>query len=86
MTWLVSLLELLLSHGHPGLFLAYIEITTNTTGMGTPVVSVYKRYGAALFGRVVRLNLNPETKINPSNSTTVWHNSRVQHKLSKYGN
>ena len=55
----------------------------DTTGIGTPVISVYKSYGAVLFEGVVQLKLFPET--NPSNSTAVWHNSRVQHKSSKYG-
>ena len=61
-----------------------MEITTNITGMGTLVVSVYKRYCAALFEGAVRLILNPETKINPSNSTAVRHNSRVRYKSNKY--
>ena len=37
----------------------------DTTGIGTPVISVYKSYGAVLFKGVVQLKLFPETKIKP---------------------
>lgn len=41
------------------------EIDVNTTGMGTLVISVYKRYGAVLFEDAVQLKLFPVTKIKP---------------------
>ena len=66
----------------PGLFIAYTEMDMNTTGMGTVAITVYKRYSVVLSEGVVKLKLNPETKIKPSNSTAVWHNSRVQHKYN----
>ena len=37
----------------------------NTSGMKTLVISVYTKYGAALFEGVVQLKLFPETKIKP---------------------
>jgi len=36
-----------------------------TKGMGTLVISVYKKYGAILFEGVEQLILFPETKIKP---------------------
>ena len=57
----------------------------NTSGMGVLVISVQKKYSAVLFEGAVQLTLFPESSINPSNSTTVRHNSRVWHKSSKYG-
>ena len=35
----------------------------NTTGMGTLIICVYKRYGVVLFDGMVQLKLFPETKI-----------------------
>ena len=57
----------------------------NTSGIGALVISVYKKYGVVLFEGAVQLTLFSETRINPSNSTAVRHNSRVRHKSSKYG-
>ena len=59
------------------------------SGMPTRVIFqnlVTLEYGAVLFKGAVQLTLYPETWINPSSSTTVWHNSRMRHKSSKYGN
>ena len=53
--------------------------------MGALVISVYKKYGAVLFEGEAQLILFPETRINPSNSTTVRYNLRVRHKSNKYG-
>ena len=53
-----------------------------TSGMTILVISIYKRYGAVLFKGAVQLKL----LTNPSISTAVQHNLRVQQKLSKYGN
>jgi len=49
----------------PGLFLTYIEMDMNTSGMGTLVINVYKKYGAVLFEGAVQLKLFPETRIKP---------------------
>jgi len=48
-----------------GLFLAYIEIDMDTTGMGMLVISAYIRYGAVLFKSAIQLKLFPETKKKP---------------------
>ena len=56
------------SHGRlssPELFLTYIEMDMNTTGIGTLVISVYKKYGAVQLEDVVWLKLSTETKIKP---------------------
>ena len=56
------------SHGclsSPELFLTYIEMDMNTTGIGTLVISVYKKYGAVQLEDVVWLKLSTETKIKP---------------------
>ena len=49
----------------PGLFLTYIEMDMNTSGIGALVISVCKNYGAVLFEGAVRLTLFPETRIKP---------------------
>jgi len=45
----------------PGLFLTFIEMEMDTTGMGILVISVYRSYGAVLFEGVLQLKLFPET-------------------------
>ena len=57
-------------------------MSTNTSGMKTLVISICKR-DVVLFEDAAQLILFPETK-NPSNSTTVHYDSKVQHKLNKY--
>lgn len=42
---------------HAGLFLSHIEMDVNTSGMGTLVINVYKRYDALLFKGAVQLKL-----------------------------
>ena len=49
----------------PGLFLTYIEMDMNTSGMGALVISVCKNYGVVLFEGAVQLTLFPETRIKP---------------------
>ena len=39
--------------------------------LGTPLISVYKRYGVVLFEGVVQLKLFSETEIKPFHSVTV---------------
>jgi len=49
------------------LFLTYIEMDKNTSGMGALVISVYEKYGVVLFEGAVQLTtLFPKTS--PSNS------------------
>ena len=49
----------------PGLFLTYIEMDMNISGVGALVISVYKKYGPVLFEGAVQLTLFPETRIKP---------------------
>ena len=44
----------------PGLFLTYIEMDMNTSGIRALVISVYKKYGAVLVEGAVQLTLFPE--------------------------
>ena len=48
----------------PGIFLTYIKMDMNTTGIGTLVIGLYKGYGVVLFEGGVYY-LFPETKTKP---------------------
>ena len=49
----------------PGLFLTYIEMDMNTSGMEALVINVYKKYGVVLFEGAVQFTLFPEARIKP---------------------